>query len=217
MIEAEVLLLGKEGKHAEALNILVLNGIAKGDFKNAEEYCTSHGENLLSRLLKIYIDKALEFEKKIDPNDPNRAENSTQAQKFKKCAFELLKNYSTHADLNPASVMEIIPDSWSLSSVSENSLQLYLHVALSHSLHKSRVAKIVRYLSDMELIQTECEWTDYRKAFVRITNEKLCDMCKKKIGDRPFGVYPNGKVVHQKCMSNPNICPVTNTNFEALV
>lgn len=216
MIKAQVLLLGREKKHTEALSILVLDGIIKGKFTKAEKYCTRNGDNLLSKLLKIYIDKSLEYEKKIIPSDPNK-ENQNQAQKFKKCAFELLKKYSTHPDLDPTSVMEIIPDNWSLSSASENSLQLYLHVALSHSLHKSRVAKIIRHLSDMELIQTECEWTDRRKAFVRITNEKLCDMCKKKIGDRPFGVYPNGKVVHQKCMGSPNVCPVTNVNFESLV
>ena len=202
MVEAEVLLLGKEGKHSEALNIL----ISKDNFLEAERYCTTQGSNLLAALLKVYIDRALELEKS----------DVSSSQKFKKSAFDLLKKYSTHADLDPLSVMDIIPEAWSLSD-KEGSLQLYLHVALSHSLHKSRVAKIVRHLSDMELIQTECEWSEYRKAFVRITGEKLCDVCKKKIGDRPFGVYPNGKVVHQKCMTAPNICPVTNINFESLV
>lgn len=217
MIEAEVLLLGKEERHSEALNILVANGILKGDFTKAETYCITYGNNLLSELLKVYIDKSTELKKKVESDNSTQAESTTQAQKFEKCAFELLKKYSTHPDLNPTSVMEIIPDAWSLSSASEYSLQLYLHVALSHSLHKSRVAKIIRHLSDMELIQTECEWTEYRRSYVKITNEKLCDMCKKKIGDRPFGVYPNGKVVHQKCMVSPNVCPVTNTNFESLV
>lgn len=212
MVEAEVLLLGKEGKHSQALSIL----INKDNFLEAEKYCTTQGSNLLAALLKVYIDKALDYERKIDPSDQNKSENIANAQKFKRSAFELLKKYSTHPDLDPLSVMDIIPENWSLSD-KEGSLQLYLHVALSHSLHKSRVAKIVRHLSDMELIQTECEWTEYRKAFVRITAEKLCDVCKKKIGDRPFGVYPNGKVVHQKCMTAPNICPVTNINFESLV
>ena len=35
MIEAEVLLLSKERKHSEGLNILVVDGIAKGDFTRA--------------------------------------------------------------------------------------------------------------------------------------------------------------------------------------
>ncbi|CAG9314396.1 unnamed protein product [Blepharisma stoltei] len=218
LIEAEVLLLSKEKRHMEALHILVNNGMLKGDFEKAEKYCITHCDNLLTQLLKIYIEKALNYETLMKESQEPKMHDDAQnmLMRFQNCAFKLLQKYATNPELNPLLVMDIIPDHWSLSAATSNSLQLYLHVALSHSLHTGRVTKIIKHLSDMDAIQTECEWYNCRKSSVRISNERLCDLCKKRISDRPFAVYPNGKVVHQSCTKSPNICPVTLTNFENL-
>lgn len=159
LIEAEVLLLSKEKRHMEALHILVNNGMIKEDFEKVERYCIQHQDNLLTQLLKIYIEKALNYESQMTESHDSLMHDQAQRMKmkFQDCAFKLLQKYATNPELNPLLVMDIIPDHWSLSAATSNSLQLYLHVALSHSLHRGRVSKIFRYLSDMDAIQTECE------------------------------------------------------------
>ena len=46
-----------------------------------------------------------------------------------------------------------------------------------------------------------------------ITPEVVCPVCKKQIGDKIFSRYPNGILVHYKCVKDPSVCPVTGTNF----
>ena len=215
LLDAEVLLLSREKKYMEALHILVSHAIRKDDFDRAEKYCLSQSEQLLTKLLKIYIEKALNYEQQTNEiSEPRLQEEAKKnMKKFQNCAENLLQKYATHEEMDPLLVLEIIPEHWELSS---SALHTYLYVALSHTLHRGHDVGILNQLSEMNLIQTECEWTAKRNASVKITNERRCDVCRNKIGNRPFVVYPNGKVVHHSCMGASNICPVTKTNFESL-
>lgn len=38
-----------------------------------------------------------------------------------------------------------------------------------------------------------------RKRMVRVTTDRTCSICRKRIGSSVFAVYPNGTLVHFVC------------------
>jgi galactokinase/mevalonate kinase-like predicted kinase len=98
--------------------------------------------------------------------------------------------------MDTVDVIDIIPEDWLINSIGETNLYNYLYASMSHSLHQIRTAKIKKNLSRMDHETVENEWMEKRKASVRISNERVCAACKKKISDRVIVVYPNGIVVH---------------------
>jgi hypothetical protein len=136
---------------------------------------------------------------------------------YQERSIKLLQKYATHPQLDGSEVLEIIPEDWTLTGETESTdLYSYLYASVSASIHELRIAKIKKNLSKMDHESVEIEWSEKRKASVRITNERVCAACKKKISDRVILVYPNGSVVHYTCMTSLSICPATNTNFESL-
>ncbi|VDI24324.1 ATP-binding cassette, subfamily G (WHITE), member 2 [Mytilus galloprovincialis] len=47
----------------------------------------------------------------------------------------------------------------------------------------------------------------YQKAKVVVNDEKICKVCKKRLGNSAFVRYPNGVIVHYYCCKDPNKCP----------
>ena len=68
----------------------------------------------------------------------------------------------------------------------------------------------------MDLVNSDFNLAKTKKANIKITSEKNCSVCHRRIGDKVFVVYPNGVVAHHTCISNKaqSICPVTGQNFE---
>jgi len=63
----------------------------------------------------------------------------------------------------------------------------------------------------MDKLHIDSKLTIAKKAHVKITIDKKCVYCQKKIGDTVFAVYPNGVVARHTCVGvkNQNICPLT--------
>lgn len=203
-IDAEVLLYVRDKKYREALRILVADAEVKKDYSGVETFCIRQGDTLLTELLQIYIEKAETAEAKElgAADEAARIVIEKETQKYKNLVYELLKNHAANSLLDPLKVIEMIPERWPLVTTQSSSLSSYLHVALSHALHLGRATKIMRSLSEMDRIQVECDWVRMRNASVRITGERLCQKCMKKIGDRAFAVYPDGGVVHHSCLED---------------
>jgi hypothetical protein len=203
-IDAEVLLYVRDKKYREALRILVADAEAKSDYRGVEEFCIKQGDTLLTELLQIYIEKAKACETKVASALDETARNAVEKEglRYKTLVYDLLKNHAASSLLDPLRVIDMIPEEWPLVTTQSSSLSSYLHVALSHALHLGRATKIMRSLSEMDRIQVECDWVRMRNASVRITGERLCQKCMKKIGDRAFAVYPNGVVVHHSCLED---------------
>lgn len=134
---------------------------------------------------------------------------------FQEKSIKLMQKYATHIQMDTVDVLDIIPDDWHLNSVT-SSLHSYLYASVSHSLHQIRTAMIKKNISKMDHESVDIEWSEKRKASVRVAADRVCAACKKKISDRVIVVYPNGICVHFTCMVSPTICPVTQTNFESL-
>ena len=220
LIEAKVLLLCRDRNYDEALRIQVQQAVKSDRFEDVEQFCLRQGEGLLTKLLKLYISKVEEAEQGIlaaskDDDKTKIANFNYDKGKFNTLAHQLLQKYAGNPELDPLQVIEMIPPGWLLNpSTATESLYSYLYVALSHTLHEVRNTLITKSVSEMDMLNVECEASKLKSASVRVSQERLCPVCHKKIGDRPFAVYPNGNTVHQQCAANPSICPVTNVNFE---
>jgi hypothetical protein len=220
LIEAKVLLLCRDRNYDEALRIQVQQAVKNDRFEDVEQFCLRQGEGLLTKLLKLYISRVEEAEEGIlaaskDDEKTKIANFNYDKGKFSVLAHQLLQKYAGNTELDPLQVIEMVPPNWLLNPVTASeSLYSYLYVALSHTLHEVHSTMITKSVSEMDMLNVECEASKLKSASVRISQERLCPVCHKKIGDRPFAVYPNGNTVHQQCAANPSICPVTNINFE---
>ena len=73
--------------------------------------------------------------------------------------------------------------------------------------------KIAKNLSEIGAVYKQKENCDLQKKYVTIDSEKTCDLCKKKIGNTLFLVYPNLRVYHAKCAPDQSIDPSTGVDY----
>lgn len=209
----EIYLYGKEGQHKKALNKLV----KEKEFNMAESYCAERtGDKLLTQLFEIYITlyKGLDITFTNNPDDIKVRDNYLL---MKNTVNNFLKKYATHQELDPIFVLEYMPDKWMLQeSGNEDGLHAFLSSILSHTLNQKRNMKVAKHMSEMDLVNIEYQLTKTKRANIKITTEKNCSVCHRRIGDKVFVIYPNGVVAHHTCISNKaqSICPVTGQNFE---
>lgn len=196
LLEDEMFLLGREKMEDQAIEKL----IGMKEYAMAESFCsTKPGKNLLTKLFCQYI----------------KLYDSSQGEDKKNMSRRIhlfLQTYSTHPELDPAEVLQNIPDDWYLS---EGGFMNYLQAALSQTDYRRKNIKCKRQLTEMNLQNSNYKLVMAQKAWVKITEKEKCAVSDKKIGDKVFDVYPNGVLVMHASMNtqNPNICPVTGQNF----
>ena len=180
----------------------------------AEQYCADKTENLLTKLFELYMDIYRETEKKYKETNEENAYKFFQI--IKKTINDFLKKYATHSQLDPTYDLASLPEDWLLGEGEEDGLFSFLASITSHTLNQKRIVKCAKHLSEMDLLNVECNLVKARKAHIKITAEKNCSVCSRRIGDKVFVVYPNGVTAHHTCVSNKglSICPLTGQNFE---
>jgi len=211
LFDDEIYLYGKEKQHSKALKKLLENH----HFMYAEEYCSAKNEGLLTELFKLYIRLYQDTEKEYKEK---RSEDCIQIlQTLKVLINTFLKKYASHAQLDPLAVVELIPEDWLISGDEDNNgVYIFLTASLSSKLHKRRNTKIAKSLCEMDQLNVECTVAKAQQANVKITQDKNCSVCGKKIGEKVFVVYPNGVTTHHTCRADNDltICPITKQNFQ---
>jgi hypothetical protein len=183
------------------------------------------------QIIDLNIEKIDKYEKKllgttqIQLTDVEKKEYNDEIQKLRneikkledsKKPFEdemlkILKNYGTIENLDPLFVLNYINEHINLCE--NNDFFKYLTNIITEYTEEGNKYKITKNLSEMGLVYKEKETLDYEKKFVTIDSEKTCDLCKKKIGNAFFVIYPNLRVYHSKCVVNYNIDPMTGVDF----
>lgn len=109
----------------------------------------------------------------------------------------------------------MIPDNWLLSD-DDGGIYPFLESAIIHTLHEKRSTYTSKYLSEMDLLNTQYNLIQAKKAYLRFTYKKKCAVCDTPISDKYFVVYPNATVIHQACVKKEKntICPITKQDFE---
>jgi len=191
------ILYSRIDQHEKALELLVY---MLKDFVGAEKYCQDPQaedeyqrvlikQTLYLSLLKVYL--------KPPPGTGTYQDQITH----------LLNDRMTEMDA--AKVLEILPGQWSLNILSQFLIRT---LCKSHYTHSE--GQIVKNLSKSENLQLHVDLAILQNRFTVITEETICQVCKRHLDESVFARYPNGVVAHVHCTEDKHICPVTKINFK---
>ena len=125
--------------------------------------------------------------------------------------LKILKKYGSLKNIDPIFALNFANEHWNICENNEFFTYL-LNIVRDYTVEGNKY-KIGKNLSEMGLVYKEKEAYEFKKKYVTIDTEKTCDLCKKKIGNTIFVVYPNLRVYHSKCAVNHNIDPMTGVDF----
>ncbi|XP_006825770.1 vam6/Vps39-like protein [Saccoglossus kowalevskii] len=195
--EERALLLGRLGRHEQALAIYA--HILK-DTKMAEDYCRRNydpdkegNKNVYLCLLKMYINPP-------DASTLGVMVNAESAKPNIDASLCVLKLHQYKIDM--AKALDLIP-----STVQVKDVCKFLECVLEDGSAKKRNNQILKSLLYSEHLQVKEQKIYYQSSKCTITDEKICKVCKKKIGNSAFARYPNGIIVHFYCCKDRNFCP----------
>lgn len=107
-------------------------------------------------------------------------------------ALSLLEEFAF--DIQFKDVAEMLPLNIPLSR-----LRRYFEILMKENSAEMRSCQVLKNLRRSENQQEREQWVDTRRGSLRITYEKACHQCHKRIGLSAFAFYPNGSVVHLSC------------------
>ncbi|KAG0036291.1 Vam6/Vps39-like protein [Podila clonocystis] len=160
--EERAILLSRIGQHDQALNIYVHK---LRNFQAAEEYCvknydsTDTTKNVYLLLLKVYL------------KPPNRERPMLEP------ALDILTRHGSHID--PQAVLSLVPPSTRIDQ-----LFTFFEKSIRESNKAKHMDMIVKNLLKAERLQTQEQLTFYRSRRVKITEDRMCPKCNKRIGNR---------------------------------
>ena len=205
LIDAEVYLYSKCHLHSVALDKL-LEGIETGrnNFYMIEDYCE---ENIADKpdILTEYFQKLLK--KKNELVEDNKDEKLDQ---YTEEMLNLLEKYGDITQLDPIYTLENLPPN---INACDGILHEYINKVIKEYTSLNNKYTLTKSLSDMALMYKEKEVLDAKEKYVSIESDTICELCKKKIGNTIFYVYPNMMIFHSKCAQNISICPTTGVDF----
>ncbi|KAI9311094.1 CNH domain-containing protein [Dichotomocladium elegans] len=178
LFEERAILLSRIGQHDQALDIYVYK---LRNYAMAEEYCTKvyredpeKGENMYLTLLRVYLQPKHHEKPLLEP------------------ALELLAHHGSH--INASEVLAILPMATRL-----HGLFPFFEKYIRETNKKRNMNMIVKNLLKAEELQVEEQLMYYQSRAVKITEDRMCPQCNKRIGNSVFAVFPNGVVVHYSC------------------
>jgi tetratricopeptide (TPR) repeat protein len=178
LFEERAILLSRIGQHDQALDIYVYK---LKNYLMAEEYCTKvfrvdpkRGEDMYLTLLRVYLKPSNQQKPLIEP------------------ALDLLAHHGSH--INASEVLSILPP-----TIGIQGLFPFFEKYIRATNRNRNMNLIVKNLLKAEQIQVEEQSMYYRSRFVKITDDRMCPQCNKRIGNSVFAVFPNAVVVHYSC------------------
>ncbi|XP_052386213.1 vam6/Vps39-like protein isoform X2 [Carassius gibelio] len=199
LLEERALLLGRMGKHEQALFIYV--HILK-DTRMAEEYCHGHYDPSANGNKDVYLSLLRMY---LSPPDvhflgPIKME-LCEPQPNLQAALRVLQLH--HSKLNTTKAINLLPANTQIREI-----QVFLESVLEEKAGRKRFDQVLKSLLQAEFLRVQEERIFHQQVKCVITDEKTCRVCKKKIGNSAFARYPNGVVVHYFCCKDRSVCPV---------
>uniref|UniRef100_A0A6Q2YXA1 CNH domain-containing protein n=1 Tax=Esox lucius TaxID=8010 RepID=A0A6Q2YXA1_ESOLU len=198
LLEERALLLGRMGKHEQALFIYVH---ILQDTRMAEEYCHSHYDKETEGNRDVYLSLLRMY---LSPPDvhclgPIKMELS-EPQANLKAALQVLELH--HSKLNTTKAINLLPANTQIREI-----RVFLESVLEEKAQRKRFDQVLKSLLQAEFLRVQEERIFHQQVKCIITEEKTCRVCKKKIGNSAFARYPNGVVVHYFCCKDRGVCP----------
>ncbi|CAL8289008.1 vam6/Vps39-like protein isoform X1 [Gadus morhua] len=198
LLEERALLLGRMGKHEQALFIYV--HVLK-DTRMAEEYCHGHYDDLTEGNKDVYLSLLRMY---LSPPDvhclgPIKMELA-EPQANLQAALQVLELH--HSKLNTTKAIHLLPANTQIREI-----RVFLESVLEERAQRKRFDQVLKSLLQAEFLRVQEERIFHQQVKCVITEEKTCRVCKKKIGNSAFARYPNGVVVHYFCCKDRSACP----------
>uniref|UniRef100_A0A3Q1JDJ5 CNH domain-containing protein n=1 Tax=Anabas testudineus TaxID=64144 RepID=A0A3Q1JDJ5_ANATE len=198
LLEERALLLGRMGKHEQALFIYV--HILK-DTRMAEEYCHRYYISSVEGNKDVYLSLLRMY---LSPPDahclgPIKME-LLEPQANLQAALQVLELH--HSKLNTTKAINLLPANTQIREI-----RVFLESVLEEKAQWKRCNQVLKSLLQAEFLRVQEERIFHQQVKCVITEEKICRVCKKKIGNSAFARYPNGVVVHYFCCKDRNVCP----------
>uniref|UniRef100_A0A4W5PPN0 VPS39 subunit of HOPS complex n=1 Tax=Hucho hucho TaxID=62062 RepID=A0A4W5PPN0_9TELE len=198
LLEERALLLGRMGKHEQALFIYV--HVLK-DTHMAEEYCHRHYDKETDRNQDVYLSLLRMY---LSPPDvhclgPIKMELSEPRANLM-AALRVLELH--HSKLNTTKAIDLLPANTQIREI-----RVFLESVLEEKAQRKRFDQVLKSLLQAEFLRVQEERIFHQQVKCIITEEKTCRVCKKKIGNSAFARYPNGVVVHYFCCKDRGVCP----------
>ncbi|KAK1793610.1 hypothetical protein P4O66_011994, partial [Electrophorus voltai] len=230
LLEERALLLGRMGKHEQALFIYV--HVLK-DTHMAEEYCHKHYDKAADGSKDVYLSLLRMY---LSPPDvhclgPIKME-VLEPQANLPAALQVLELHHSKLDTTKRVPSPALHQAINLLPANTTVLHIrvFLESVLEEEARRKRYDQVLKSLLQAEFLRVRSrgEGEDARVARAHgclqdsavqeerifhqqvkcvITEEKTCRVCKKKIGNSAFARYPNGVVVHYFCCKDRSVCP----------
>ncbi|GAA5930252.1 Vam6p [Sporobolomyces koalae] len=177
--KVRAILLGRLGRHEGALQIYVYQ---LDDHATAEQYCKRVYDSdeamrptIFPLLLRLYLRPRSSHPLLFGP------------------ALSLLSTHAAHID--PLEAFELLPPLVSLGD-----LQVYLEKTLRKSTERRREAVMVKNVARSWADHTESDLVDLEERRVKISDNRVCPQCYKRIGNSVIAIHnPHGEVTHYQC------------------
>ncbi|KAE9401526.1 hypothetical protein BT96DRAFT_956547 [Gymnopus androsaceus JB14] len=176
LYEARAILLGKSGRHDQALELYVYR---LQDYLKAEEYCKQYHQagtetdNVFLTLLRIYLRPTIKTN--VDLLQP---------------ALELISRHSRRLDTTEA--LQLLPP-----LVTLNHVRTFLIEGLRIPIFDTNVAWQINKARNDQIARKLLTLHTKR---VKVTDSRICPQCHKRIGPTIIAVHsPRGEVTHFSC------------------
>jgi tetratricopeptide (TPR) repeat protein len=192
LLEERAIILGKLGKHEQALAIYVR---ALGDISKSVEYAQKVYESNTPGCQSVYAGL---IKLVLNPDScplalPGLTLSPKTAQPDLELALELLKEHAFKMD--PLEVLSVLPD-----NVPVTRIHKFLLVALQKAVKERRRVQLLKGLLYAEHLQCQEMRLHLQSQHVLVTELNVCPVCKKRFGNQSALIrYPNGDVVHYSC------------------
>ena len=125
--------------------------------------------------------------------------------------LRILKNYGSINNLDPLYTLNYANEH--INVCENNEFFNYLSNIITEITEERNKYKITKNLSQISSFYKEKETMDLKKRYVLVDSNKICALCKQKIGNTIFVIYPNLKIYHSRCIKNLSIDPITGVDF----
>ena len=200
LFEERALLLGRAGRHEEALAIYIY--ILK-DSKMAEQYCRRQHELNKDENRNVYISLVKMY---LKPHDLPSLGLSQSV--FTECDMEpnieaaLAVLNEHYQKIDVAQALELLPSTTEVKDVT-----VFLTNIMKDKMQQRRSCLVLKSLLYAEHLQMHEQRVFYQSKKCVITEERACRVCHKRIGTSAYARYPNGVIVHYYCCKDRRICP----------
>ncbi|XP_049943822.1 vam6/Vps39-like protein [Schistocerca serialis cubense] len=189
LFEERATVLGKLGRHEQALSIYVS---VLGDVEQAMRYCdkvyrqqAEGADEVYAILMRMLVNPPESWLVGV-PSPPT-------VQPDLEAALTLLEQHASK--IHPVKALTALPDRVPLIRIKH-----FLESSLQHKLSERRTTQVLKGLLYAEHLQVQEMRMQYESQSITMTEFNVCPVCKKRFGNQSaFARYPNGDIVHYSC------------------